>query len=92
MTTECPICFEIIDNNYNTICCGQSIHEECFNGCQQINNKCPFCRKEIQIAIIPKKLELCKIICSFITCCMFFLVIFFPLVSNIIVLNNTKNG
>ena len=88
--TECPICFENNTNTFKTTCCGQSIHEECFEGCKQINNMCPFCRKEIQIVIILKKVEIGKIICSFVTCLLFFGVILFPFVSNTIVL--AKNG
>ena len=86
MSIECSICFEIINNNFTTSCCNQIIHEECFNGCQQINNRCPFCRKEIQIEIVPKEVELSKIICSFITCLVFLGIIFFPLVNNTVLL------
>jgi hypothetical protein len=41
---ECPICFEIIDNNYTTNCCKQLIHKECLDKC---NYTCPFCRQKV---------------------------------------------
>jgi hypothetical protein len=46
---ECPICFEIIDNNYTTNCCKQLIHKECLDKC---NYTCPFCRQKVNGSII----------------------------------------
>ena len=43
---ECPICF--CDNTrFVTICCKNSIHEECFKKCiSTCMGKCPFCRAQ----------------------------------------------
>ena len=91
MNNECSICFEINDNTFKTTCCSQSIHEECFKGCEQINNRCPFCRKEIQIIIIPKdSVNYFKLICCLVSCFVLLGIIFFPFVNNTIIL--VKNG
>ena len=47
---ECPICF--CDNTgFVTICCKNSIHEECFKKCiVMCTGKCPFCRAQFLVA------------------------------------------
>ena len=48
---ECAICAHYLTSEYKTECCNQLIHRECLNKCLNMNNKCPFCRKVINLNI-----------------------------------------
>ena len=45
---ECVICFSDYDDDTVMVleCCKNKLHKECFEKSLNINNMCPFCRKE----------------------------------------------
>ena len=81
MSEECPICF--CDNTLLvTICCKNSIHEECFKKCK---GKCPFCRA--QFIVYEDEIESTRIsylvFLATLMCTTFFMMVIFLLTSKI---------
>ena len=47
---KCPVCFEILEDAYQTACCGKHICSQCNKGLK----KCPFCRNSKYSAMADK--------------------------------------
>ena len=87
MSEECPICLYDIEDNtlLVTICCKNSIHQECFKKCIIT---CPFCRAQFTIRYndgVEEEVECTRIsylvFMATLLCATFFMmVIFLPII------------
>ena len=44
--TECPICFLVLRDPHQAICCGYNFCHSCSKEVQTVNNGCPTCRND----------------------------------------------
>ena len=77
---ECPICF--CDNTrFVTICCKNSIHEECFKKCK---GKCPFCRAQFLVTyeeeIESTRIQYFVFMATLLCMAFFAMVLFLPII------------
>lgn len=78
---ECPICLYDIEDCtlLVTICCKNSIHQECFKKCK---GKCPFCRAQfvvyVEDEIESTRIEYLVFLATLMCTTFFMMVIFLP--------------
>ena len=50
---ECPICFDVVQEDTTTPCCSGPIHRACLHECLNRYHTCPLCRERYHIVEVP---------------------------------------